>query len=114
MSIFTDIYFTKGIDNEKKAEKEPQKKIIPIRIDNKPRIYATYVEINSNMVDLSLKFCDLVAPNKEEAERIKKEGRVEIPVLTEAVIPISLAKEILNILTDQLENIEKMGKEGVK
>lgn len=79
-------------------------KIIPYRREGQTREYSTFVEVTTNAIDVSIKFCDLMPPeNIDGIEKVKKEGRVYIPIISEIVLPRAVAQSFLDILKQQLE-----------
>jgi len=80
-------------------------KIVVYRLEGSQRVYSNYVEVSSNPVDVSLKFCDLKPASKEDYDKAKKEEKIQIPVITEIVLPSSVAKALLKVLEKQLEKV---------
>ncbi|MBI2327285.1 hypothetical protein HYU92_03095 [Candidatus Curtissbacteria bacterium] len=90
-----------------KNEQPVPLKIIAYRPDGSQRIYSNYVEVTKTGLDVSIKFCDLKPPaNPGELEKIKKEKETRIPVLSEIVLPLEIAKAFLEALRSQLEKKE--------
>lgn len=78
-------------------------KIIVYRPEGSQRIYSNYVEVSSNPVDVSLKFCDLKPATKEEFDKAKREGKISLPVITEIILPLPVAKALVEVLQKQIE-----------
>jgi len=90
-------------------------KIVTYRPEGQKREYSTFVEISSNPVEVSLKFCDLKPPNNaEELEKVKKEGKVIIPVNTEIVLTLGVAEALASTLKAQLDKIKEQIKKEDK
>ena len=93
---------------DKKNTQAEKVNVLVYRPEGSQRIYSNYVEVTKTPLDVSLKFCDLKPPaNPEEIEKIKKEKKVTIPVISEIVLPMEIAKAFLDALKSQLERKEK-------
>lgn len=78
--------------------------MMPFRPSGLNRVYSNHVEINLSQIDLNIKFCDARPPeNEEESKKIKAEGKVLVPVVSEVVIPLVVAVELKRILNERLK-----------
>ena len=92
------------------STKEPKKKIkfIPYRPVGSKREYSNYVEVTKSMLDVSIKFCDVKPPeNIEELQQVQKTGLLKIPIVTEVVLPLAIARAFLDALRTQMEKENK-------
>src|SRR5260221_12729593 len=90
----------------------PDFKIKTFRPEGQQRVYSTFVEVGTNANETTIRFCDLKpAISPEELEKIAKEGSIEIPVITEVVLPPHVANILANVLQTQLQNQIKINKE---
>jgi hypothetical protein len=88
-------------------------KVVTYRPEGQKREYSTFVEISSNPLEISLRFGDLKPPTTpEELEEIQKEGKVNIPINTEIVMPFIVAEALASILRQQLDNIKEQAKQA--
>jgi hypothetical protein len=86
----------------KKLEKA-EIKLIPFRKDDSNRVYSNHVEINVSEIDLNIKFCDVRPPeNNDDIEKIVALGTFKIPIVSEIVIPLVVAKELKRILNEKI------------
>jgi len=93
---------------DKKNGQTERLKILVHRPEGNQRIYSNYVEVTKTPLDVSIKFCDLKPPaNPEELEKTKRDKKVLIPVLSEIVLPVEIAKAFLEALRSQLEKEKK-------
>ena len=90
----------------KKAQKKF--KITTYRPENQKRIFSNFVEVTSTDYDISFRFAD-VKPlvNELEINEVEKNSEVKVPVSSEVVMPIEIAKAFHKALTQQIEKIEK-------
>ena len=90
-------------------------KISTYRPEGQKREYSTFVEISSNPMEVSLRFCDAKPPTTtEELEKIQKENKVSIPINTEIVLPFVVAEALVATLGLQLDTIKKQNKKEDK
>lgn len=96
-------------------KKQNNIKIITYRTEGQKREYSTFVEINSNPAEVSLRFCDLKpTTTQEELEKIQKEGKVSIPINTEIVLPFVVAEALASSLKIQLDAVKAKAKKEDK
>jgi len=100
----------KRMDTKKLSEKTA--KISTYRPEGSKRTYSNHVEVAISPQDISLKFCDVMPPSKENIDRLiknEKSGEVElkVPVLTEIVLSYKVAKALIEVLKKQLDKVEE-------
>lgn len=90
------------------AKKQPNKKeiqAVPVRPFSGQRVYSNHVEINVSPIEMNIKFCDARPPeNIFELEEIDETRVLEVPIVSEVVMPVEVARQLKKILNERLED----------
>lgn len=105
------------MDTKKLSEKIV--KISTYRPEGSRRTYSNHVEVAVSPQDVSLKFCDVMPPSREDIDDLIKtekssELKLRVPVLTEVVISFKVAKALIDVLNKQLDKVENIGEKRDK
>lgn len=82
-------------------------KIVAVRPENLQRTFSNYAEVTSNPSEVSIRFCDVKPPVKEDISEALKTGKVKATVISEIVLPFLVGDALLDALKSQIEKIKK-------
>ena len=82
-------------------------KFVPDTTRISQRTYANFAAVRTTGIDITISFCDIVPPSKEEVEKAKKGEEILIPTQCQVAIPISMAPSLIEALKMQYEFSQK-------
>jgi len=90
-----------------KGKKGKKVEIVTIRPENLQRTFSNYAEVNSNPTEISIRFCDVKPPVKEEVSGIMTTGKIKATVVSEIVLPFAVGNALFEALKSQIYKIKK-------